>query len=202
MSTAAASTGEVVRGADWRWLAISGVLVALLGILAVLFPVATGLSVSVLLGGLLVVGGLAHLVHAFTGGGLTNFAWQALLAVVYTFAGISLLANPVIGLASLTILLIAYFLVSGIVELVVGIQQRGQPYWLVTAGSGVISLVLAALLWTGFPSTAAWALGLLLGLNLLASGIAMVAMAWAVRRGAARPGAEMGEESGLSPGSP
>jgi uncharacterized membrane protein HdeD (DUF308 family) len=196
------SGSDVAGGPDWRWLAVSGALVGALGSLAVLFPLATGLSISVLFGGLLVVAGFAHLVHAFTAGGVAAVAWQGLLAVVYTVTGISLLANPVVGLASLSLLLIAYFLAAGVVEVGVGIQRRDRPYWLLTVASGAISIILASLLWAGFPSTAAWALGLLLGVNLLASGIAMVAMAWAVRSEGARSSGELSEESGLSRGAP
>lgn len=168
-------TMETMPGleASWRSLEVAGIVIALLGVLGILFPYVTGISISLLLGGVLVVGALIHVAHAFRARGWKGFAWQAILAIVYAFAGISLLANPVLGLATLTILLIAYFLVSGIVETVMGLQLRGEPSWGWVVASGVLSIVLAGLLWAGFPSTAAWAVGLLFGISLLSTGISM-----------------------------
>lgn len=159
---------------SWRSLEVGGAILAILGVLAILFPFATGVSISVILGALLVVGALVHVAHAFRARGWRGFVGQALLAIVYAIAGISLLANPVVGLTSLTLLLVAYFFVSGIVEVVMGFQVRGEPGWAGLVGSGAIAVALAALLWVGFPGTAAWALGLLLGVNLLTTGISML----------------------------
>lgn len=160
--------------ASWRSLEVGGAIVALLGILAILFPFATGVSISILLGGLLVVGGFVHVAHAFRARGWKGFGWQAFLALIYAFAGMSLLANPVLGLTTLTLLLVVYFLTSGIVEVAMGLEIRGEPNWAWVAGSGVLSILLGVLLLGGFPGTAAWAVGLLLGVDLLGTGISMV----------------------------
>ncbi|MFB6171847.1 MAG: HdeD family acid-resistance protein [Haloarculaceae archaeon] len=167
---------------SWRSLEVAGVVIALLGVLGIFFPFVTGLSISLLLGATLVVGALVHVAHAFRARGWKGFVGQALLAVVYAFAGISLLANPVLGLATLTLLLIAYFLVSGVVEVAVGLQIRGDPGWAWVVVSGALSVILAGLLWIGFPSTAAWALGLLFGISLLSTGLSMFAMGRSVHK--------------------
>ncbi|MCU4800108.1 DUF308 domain-containing protein [Halobacteria archaeon HArc-gm2] len=186
--------GESTPGLEtsWRSLEVGGVLMVLLGLLAVLFPFVAGVSISLVLGGLLVVGGVVHVAHAFRARGWTGFAGQVLLAVVYVFAGISLLANPVLGLTTLTLLLIAYFLVSGLVEVAVGLQLRGQPRWTLLLASGLLSLVLGGLLVVGFPSTAAWVVGLYVGVNLIATGVSMVLMGRDVHRAVASVSGDTG----------
>lgn len=166
---------------SWRELMIAGAMLAIIGVLAIIFPFVTSVSLSILLGALLVGGALVHVAHAFSASGWSGAVWQVLLAIVYALAGVALLANPVVGLTTLTILLIAYFVVAGIVELFMAFQVRGESRWGWLLVSGVISLVLAGLLWASWPSSAAWAIGLLFGVNLLASGISMIAMAMSRR---------------------
>ncbi|WP_254530817.1 HdeD family acid-resistance protein [Natrinema gelatinilyticum] len=167
---------------DWRIPAGGGVLLVVLGLLAILFPFVTGVSLSVLLGALLVVGGFAHVAHAFSVPGWTGSAVQLLLAVIYVVAGIGLLANPVLGLSTLTLLVIAYLLVAGIVEIVAGLSMPSGANGLWMAVSGVIGILLAGLLWAGWPSTALWAIGTLFGINLLISGVALLSVGSAERR--------------------
>ena len=151
-----------------------GILVALLGLLAVISPFVTGIAITFVLGAVLLVGAVGHLVAAFSGRGWTGFAFQVILAVLYAVAGISLLTEPIVGLVTLTLLLVAYLLVEGVVEVVQGFRVRPARGWGWLVGSGAISVVLAVLLFAGFPATAAWALGLLVGLGLITTGISMV----------------------------
>lgn len=167
---------------DWRVPAGGGVLLVVLGVLAILFPFVTGISVSLLLGALLVIGGFAHLAHAFSVPGWTGSVVQLILAVIYVIAGISLLANPVVGLTTLTLLVIAYLFVAGIFEIVAGLSMPREANGLWIAVSGVIGLLLAGLLWAGWPSTALWAIGVLLGVNLVISGVALLSVGSAERR--------------------
>ncbi|MFD1511777.1 HdeD family acid-resistance protein [Halomarina rubra] len=162
------------RVSSSRTMTAAGIVLSLLGLLAIVFPFVTGVSLSILLGALLVVGALFHVAHAFSAGGWKGFALQVLLAGIYAIAGIGLLANPVVGLATLTLLLVGYFLADGIVEILLGLRLRGDAGWVWLLASGVISVLLAVLLWVGFPSTAAWAVGLLFGVSLLSSGLSMV----------------------------
>jgi uncharacterized membrane protein HdeD (DUF308 family) len=157
-----------------RSATVAGVIIAILGFLAVVFPLITGVSVSVVLGAILVVGALVHASNAFSAGTLGNVLGQVTLAVLYGFAGIAFIANPVVGLATLTLLAIAFFLADGLVEIAWGLRSRGQPgsQWLLASGG--VSLLLAGLLWLGFPSSAAWAIGVLLGVNLLVTGVSIV----------------------------
>lgn len=157
-----------------RAATVAGLIIATLGVLAVVFPFVTGLSLAVLLGAVLIVGALVHVSHAFSAGTLGTVVGQVILAVLYGFAGIAFMANPVVGLATLTLLAIGFFLADGIVEIAWGLRNRGQPgaTWLLASGG--ISLLLAALLWVGFPSSGIWAVGVLLGVNLFVTGLSIV----------------------------
>ena len=157
---------------------IAGAILAILGLLAILFPFITGLSLSILLGSLLVVGALVHVAHAFGRGHRLGLrAWQVVLGILYGVAGITFLANPIVGLTTLTLLVIAFFVVDGVIEIGWAIAGRGARGWLWLLGSGVVSLLLAGLLWAGFPSTATWAVGLLVGVNLLSTGLTLIFVA-------------------------
>jgi uncharacterized membrane protein HdeD (DUF308 family) len=151
---------------------VGGVLLTLLGLLALVTPFITGLALSILLGAALVVGALVHVAAAFSAGSARNVVWQVLLGVAYGFGGISILANPVLGLTTLTVLVIAFFAVEGIVQLVWAVTGAGSPVWL--AASGAVSLLLAGMLLVGFPASALWAVGVLFGVDLLVTGITMV----------------------------
>lgn len=173
---------ETSLGDRWQFLMGAGILLAVLGVLGMIFPFVTGVTLSVLLGALLVVGSIFHFAQAFSGRGWRGFAVQVLLGLVYVAAGISLLANPVIGLTTLTLLLVAFFVVQGVLEILMGVRLRGERNWVWPVVSGVVSLVLAWLIWTSWPSSAAWAVGLLFGVGLLTSGIQMVLVAMGGRR--------------------
>lgn len=166
----------------WRTLAIAGVVVALLGSLAILLPLATGIAITYLVGALLVGGGIVHAGHAFTARGWRGSLWQLALAAVSIGAGLLLFVNPALGLLSLTLLVVAYLLVDGIAELGMSLRMAGEPGRAWIAVSGALSLVLAGLLWAGFPATAAWAIGLLVGISLVTTGLSMVAVAYGGRR--------------------
>ncbi len=150
---------------------VGGILLALLGLLALFTPFITGLALSVLLGAALVVGALVHVAAAFSAGTVSNAVWQVALGIIYGIVGISILANPVLGLTTLTVLVIAFFAVEGVVQLVWAITGQGSALWL--AASGAVSLLLAGMLLVGFPASALWAVGVLFGINLLVTGVSM-----------------------------
>ncbi|NGM67602.1 HdeD family acid-resistance protein [Natronolimnobius sp. AArcel1] len=167
---------------EWRTLAIAGGLIAIAGLLALVAPFATGIALTYVLGALLVVGGIIHAGHAFTVGDWTGRFWQLALAVVSVIAGIILLVNPMVGLVSLTLLVIAYLVVDGAAELWMSIRMSGESGRGWIAASGVVSLVLAAFLWAGFPVDATWLIGAVVGVALLMTGFSMIAVAYSGRR--------------------
>lgn len=153
-----------------------GILIAALGFIAIIAPYATGLSLSILLGAILVIGGLTYVARAFSATGWAGFVFEVLLGIVYTLGGVALLSNPVLGLATLTVLLVGFFVADGVVEIIMAVRLRSVQYWYTLLASGVISLLLAGLIWVEFPSSARWAVGLLFGVSLLSTGISMIAV--------------------------
>jgi uncharacterized membrane protein HdeD (DUF308 family) len=166
---------------NWRLLLISGIIVAIFGLFAAIAPFLTGLSITTLVGVLLIGGGLIQVVGAFRGEGWRGFVWQIALGVVTLVAGFGVFLNPLFGLMTLTLLVIGYLFATGVVEIVMGLRLRGEKNWMWTVVSGVIGIFLALLLWAGFPSTALWAVGLLFGVNLFVTGASMVALALGAR---------------------
>lgn len=182
MSTVNTKPGTYSLEKGWKTLVISGGVVALLGLLAVMFPLVTGVAVTYIVGGLLVASGIVHGGHAFTARGWSGRFWQLALAVVSVIAGLVLLVNPIVGLASLTLLVIAYLIVDGATELGVSYRMESGSGRGWIAGSGALSLILAVFLLAGFPADAAWAIGLLVGVSLLVTGLSMIAVAYGGRQ--------------------
>jgi uncharacterized membrane protein HdeD (DUF308 family) len=129
----------------WRALLVVGLLLAVLGVLATIFPFATGIGVELFFGSLLIVGGIAQGWHAFYERQWTGFLGEIVLSVLYLITGVLLLANPVFGLAALTLLVGLFSLVEGLVELYMGFRVRPETNWIGLLISGVLSLVLAGL---------------------------------------------------------
>ncbi|WP_290818250.1 DUF308 domain-containing protein [Halovivax sp.] len=177
MSTVTTESGTVTRQGGWRTLALAGGAVAVVGLLAIALPFATGVAITYVIGALLLLGGLVHAGHAFTVRGWKRSFWQGTLAAVSIVAGVVLLANPIVGLLSLTLLVIAYLLVDGIAELWLSLRMGDESGRGWIAASGALSLVLAGVLWAGFPIDALWIVGVVVGVSLLATGLSMIAVA-------------------------
>jgi uncharacterized membrane protein HdeD (DUF308 family) len=159
------------------WFTVYGVLLALLGILAIAMPMIATLATSIFIGWLLVAGSILGLYAVYSAGkDAPGFWWNLITAILYLAAGVMLLINPVTGALSLTIVLAAYLLAGGVVKLVLGFQHKKDipNAWLWILFSGLVDIVLALLLITGLPGTALWAIGLLVGINLLMMGVAIV----------------------------
>ena len=170
------------------WFTIYGVLLALLGILAIAMPYIATLATSIFIGWLLIVSAILGLYATYSAGkDAPGFWWNLITAILYLAAGIVLLNNPVTGALSLTIILAAYLLAGGVAKIFLGFQhKRDIPnawYWV--EFSGFVDIVLAVLLIQGLPGTAVWAIGLLVGINLLMMGIAIVFTALSCKKMAA-----------------
>ncbi|MFC3957085.1 HdeD family acid-resistance protein [Halovivax cerinus] len=180
MSTITPRGAETI-GTNWRPLAVTGGLVGILGVLAIALPFGTGIAIAYIVGAALLVAGLVHAGQAIAADGWTGSLWQVLLAVVTAVAGILILANPLLGLVSLTLLAIAYLLVDGIAELLASVRMESGTGRGWIAASGALSLVLAGFLWVGFPADALWLVGFAIGVSLVMTGVSMIAIAFSVR---------------------
>ena len=181
MATETEAPLEAALRDEGRTLMFVGGLLVVLGVGAILFPLLSSVTVGIFIGGALAIAGFAHVAHAFSASKWTGAVGEILLAAVFLVAGLAMLFNPVLALASLTLLLIAYFVAEGVALLYLAWSLRTERGWTWTAVSAGISFLLAGLLFAGYPATAAWALGLLFGVNLLSTGLSMVVIGRAAR---------------------
>ncbi len=170
-----------VRSAT-TWSTVLSVLMILAAILAIAVPWMAGIAVTAFVGWLLVFCGVFHLAFAWRSSTARAVIWEILLGVLYGLVGFYLLAHPLGGLASLTIALAFYLFVEAVLEFVLSDQLRGTggSGWLLL--DGIVTLILAAMIATTWPTSAAWALGTLVGVSMLFSGISRLMLTQAVRR--------------------
>jgi len=185
MSTDSGGASELQRALTqsirehWVLFLIEGIVLVILGLLAIIIPPIATIAVTIFLGWLFLISGVVGLVTTFWARHAPGFWWSLLSAVLAIAAGIVLLGWPVPGAVSLTLLLIAFFIIEGVLSILYAFEHKkelsGRWSWMLI--SGIIDLILAAIIWGGLPGTAAWALGLLVGINMLFGGSAMIAMA-------------------------
>src|SRR5215469_16950684 len=170
----------------WVLFLIEGIVLMLLGAAAIVLPVIATLAFTLLIGWLFLLSGAVGLVTTFWMRNAPGFWWSLLSAVVGIAAGIVLIRWPISGTVSLTLVLIAFFIVEGIATLMFAFEHRarlsGRWGWMLA--SGIVDLILAGIIFAGLPESATWALGLLVGINMLFGGSAMIAMALAARSAA------------------
>jgi len=169
--------------AHWVLFLIEGLVLVLLGAIAIVVPPLATLTYTILIGWVFLISGAVGLVTTFWMRHAPGFWWSLLSAVIAILAGLLLLGWPVTGALSLTLVLTAFFVVEGIASIMYAIEHRNQlsGRWGWMLLSGVVDLILAAIIIAGLPGTAAWALGLLVGINMLFGGAAMIGMALAAR---------------------
>jgi uncharacterized membrane protein HdeD (DUF308 family) len=170
----------------WVFFLVEGVVLLVLGATAVvLAPLAT-VAVTILIGWLLLVSGVIGLFTSIWMRKAPGFWWSLLSALLGIVVGVMLLGSPVTGAVSLTIVLVGFFIIEGAVTIMFALDHRrvlsGQWGWMLV--SGLVDLVLGAMIFSGLPSTAAWAIGLLVGFNMVFGGLALMAMALTARKAA------------------
>jgi uncharacterized membrane protein HdeD (DUF308 family) len=168
----------------WVLFLVEGIILVILGALAILVPPLATITFTILIGWLFLISGAVGLFTTFWMRNAPGFWWSLVSALVAIIAGFLLLVWPLTGALSLTLVLSAFFIVEGVASIMYAIEHRNQltGRWGWMLVSGVIDLILAAIIIAGLPGTAAWALGLLVGINLLFGGTAMIGMALAARK--------------------
>lgn len=158
------------------------VLMILLGLVAIVKPFAAGIGISLFLAWLIVLGGFAYLIYAFSAENAGSFLWRTLIGVVYVVGGIYLVLHPAIVLASFTIMLAAILIVEGVLQVITFFELRGLPGsgWILF--DGIITLILGALIAYPWPGSSLWAVGTLLGVNLVMSGFTRLMYSMAARK--------------------
>lgn len=167
----------------WKLLLIEGIVLLVLGAAAIAIPPLAGLAATIWLGWILIIGGAVAIYTTMRAQGMPGYGLSLLSAILAVVAGALLLWNPMQGLVTLTYVLIAFFLIDGLAMIFLAIAHRrelsGRWQWL--AFNGVIDLILAVIILGGLPGSAAWALGLLLGIDLVFGGASLIAMALAAK---------------------
>ena len=158
-----------------------GVVLLIVGILALASPFVAGLSVAIIVGALLLVGGIAQLVFAFQAGSFGKGLLAFLLGALTVAAGAIVIARPGVGLATLTLFLVAYFIIEGIFEAIWAFQIKPVSGWGWSLFSGIVSLLLGIMIWAQFPLSGAWAVGVLVGIKLIFSGWTLIILGGAAR---------------------
>lgn len=167
----------------WLLFLIEGVVLLVLGAIAIVIPPFATLAVTFILGWLFLFSGIVGLVATFYMRAAPGFWWSLISAALSILVGGMLLARPITGAFSLTLVLISFFIIEGVVTIMFAFDHKrelsGRWGWM--AASGVVDLILAVMVLAGLPGSAAWAIGLLVGINMMFGGAALVAMALSAR---------------------
>jgi uncharacterized membrane protein HdeD (DUF308 family) len=157
-------------------------LLIVTGMLAIGAPFLAAVAVTALIGWLIVFAGIVHLAIAFHSHGAGSVIWKLLVGLAYVCFGLYVIMHPVLGVASLTLILASLFLIEGILQVILFFKMRslqGSNWMLI---DGVITLLLGLLIYVQWPSSSAWAIGTLVGISMIMSGVSRVMLSLAVRK--------------------
>ena len=168
----------------WTAFLIEGILLVILGLAAMIVPPLASLAVTIVLGWMLLISGVAGLALTLWARQMPGFWWSLISAVLAVGAGIILLVQPVQGTLTLTIVVGAYFLAEGVTTIMYALEHRRElsERWSWLLAAGLMDILVAAVIIAGLPGSALWAVGLLAGINLLFGGAALIGMALAARK--------------------
>jgi uncharacterized membrane protein HdeD (DUF308 family) len=168
--------------AHWKFFLAEGIVMLVLGLLAIAVPEVASLAIAILIGWLFFVGGIFRTMSVLRHRGMPGFAWSLLTAALAIVLGLVLLLRPIAGVLTLTIALVVFFVVEGVAAILLAVEHRQHlPSWGWVLLSGLVDLLLAYLIWDGWPSSAGWAIGLLVGINMVFVGLSLIMTALAAR---------------------
>ncbi len=170
----------------WKAFLIEGILLAVLGLAAMIAPLIASLAFTIFLGWMFLIAGVAGLAMTFWARQMPGFWWSLISAVLAIGAGLILLTRPAQGVLTLTIVIGAYFLAEGVATIMYALEHRRElsERWSWMLFSGVLDILISAMIITGLPGSADWAIGLLVGINLLFGGASLIGVALAARKAA------------------
>ena len=170
--------------AHWKAFLFEGIVLAVLGLAAMIVPPLASLAVTIFIGWMFLISGVAGLFVTYWARQMPGFWWSLFSAALAVIAGGILLANPAQGVLTLTIVVGAYFLAEGVITIMYALEHRRElsERWSWLLVSGLMDLLISFLIISGLPGTAEWAVGLLVGINLVLGGASLVGMALAARK--------------------
>ena len=170
--------------AHWKAFLFEGILFAILGFAAMVVPPLASLAITIFLGWMCLISGIGGLILTFWAREMPGFWWSLISAALAVLAGGILLARPIQGVLTLTIVVGAYFLAEGVATIMYALEHRrelsGRWSWLLVAG--ILDILVSFIIIAGLPGSAEWALGLLVGINLVFGGATLIGMALAARK--------------------
>ena len=181
--TALQSKMSAAVRAHWKAFLFEGIVLVVLGLAAIIVPPIAGIAVTVMLGWMFLISGVAGLAMTFWAKASPGFWWSLASAVLGIGAGLVLLARPGQALLTLTLVVGAYFLAEGVATIMYALQHRKElsDRWSWMAFSGLMDILIAFFIISGLPGSAEWAIGLLVGINLVIGGSSLIGMALAAR---------------------
>jgi uncharacterized membrane protein HdeD (DUF308 family) len=167
----------------WVMFLIEGIVLVVLGLLAIALPPIATLAVDFLLGWLFLVSGIVGLITTFLMRQAPGFWWALVSAALGVAAGLVLLARPASGVLSLTLILILFFTMEGLASIMYALEHKRElsGRWGFMLASGIVDLIVAVIILAGLPGTAAWAIGVLVGINMVFGGSALIGVAMHAR---------------------
>ncbi|MET4203708.1 HdeD family acid-resistance protein [Bradyrhizobium sp. LA6.12] len=174
---------ETVK-AHWKAFLFEGILLAVLGVAALILPPLASLAITIFLGWMFLISGIGGLIVTYWARSSPGFWWSLISAALAVLAGMLLLARPMQAVLTLTIVLGAYFLAEGVATIMYALEHRRElnSRWSWLLISGLVDIAIAFMVITGLPSSAEWAIGILVGINLLFGGATLIGMALAARK--------------------
>jgi len=172
---------DIVRQASTLSI-VWGVLLIVFGMVAIGSPFLAAVAVNAVIAWLIVLAGVVHLIVAFRAHGAGSMVWKILVGLAYVFFGAYLIIHPLLGVASLTLVLASLFLIEGVLDIILFFKMRparGTGWVLV---DGIITLLLGLMIYMQWPSSSAWAIGILVGVSMIISGVTRVMLSLAVRK--------------------
>ena len=158
-------------------LYLLGIVLIALGVAAVLTPVVAGSALVIVIGFILLLAGIVPIVRELKAEASMEKAIGLILGIITALTGIAVIGHPLFGLAFLTLLLVGYFVAEGVWKIVVSFRYKPATGWKWLLASGALSLILGLLIWRQWPVSGLWAVGVLVGVNLLGTGLALVTLA-------------------------
>jgi len=166
----------------WGWFVALGIAQLVLGIIAWFDVIAFTIAGVIFIGALLLVAGVFQIVHAFMDRGWRAFVLHLLVGVLYVIGGFLLMDEPIQGSVVITILLAIALMVGGVLRIVIAIQHRDMPGWVLMLVGGLISLVVGVLLYATLPWSGLWVVGTLIAVELIVQGVSWLQFGLALRR--------------------
>lgn len=180
------STLETVRAeAAVRPSIIWPIVMILVGVLAIMLPMASSIGVARFIGWLMIFDSIAQVINAIRSRGIGRLSWKLVVATLYLVGGVYLLLHPFLAVVALTFVLALFFFVQGVLDLTDYLFTRKgrKSSWVLI--NGVVSIILGGMIWRHWPSSSLWALGQLVGIGMLMIGVTRLMMALAMRKRAA-----------------